>query len=400
MRRFATLVVLASLLLTGGCAAKRIGDLTTDPSFQARIATDDGWEIAVFRLPAAPPAPGAVAPAHQGTPVLLAHGTVVNRGNFLIPGSNLGQHLANQGFDVWLMEYRGDRSSVPPDESTWTRGEWTVDDIARHDVPAALDHVLKATGQDRVLWVGHSLGGVLGYISLQGDLASKISGMVAIAAPGDFSHPNDLALDALRYLGAVPKNQQLPSRNLALMARPILDREPDHPLLHAIFNANNVDEGVMLDWIPWAIENVGWGVVTQYASWIETGRLLSADGAVDYTEGMSKIRAPMLFIAGRIDHIVPPWTVRKAYDLVSSADKSYITLGVGWGTRHDYGHGGPVAGDWADEELFGRISSWLAAHANPATPPLVSPPPAPAAAPPAPALVTDPWGATGSAAPE
>jgi pimeloyl-ACP methyl ester carboxylesterase len=371
------LLTLLALLLAG-CATQRIADLSFDPHFAGRVATDDGWEIAVFRVPGSSTASSA---AHD-TPVLLAHGTVVNRGNFTIEGSNLSQFLADRGFDVWMMEYRGDRSSVPPDEATWRKGAWTVDDIAFHDVPAAIDHVLQATGRKSVLWLGHSLGGVLGYITLQGPHAAKISGMVALSAPGDFSHPNDLAKDALKFLGAVPKNQQLPSRNVALMARLVLDRDPDHPLLHSIFDANNVDEGVLLDWIPGAMENVGWGVVLQYASWIESGVLLSADGSVDYTAGLSKIRAPMLFIAGRTDHIVPPWTVRKAYDLVSSTDKQYLTLGVGWGTRHEYGHGGLVAGDWAEEELFGRIGDWLAAHAEG---------PAPASGPTS--GVSDPWGA-------
>jgi len=382
-------LLLAAALLTSGCAAKRIADLSPDPMFQARVATDDGWRIAMFRVPAAP---STASEPHHGTPVLMAHGTVVNRGNFTIEGSNLAQYLANRGFDVWLMEYRGDRSSIPPDERTWTRGAWTVDDIAQHDVPAALNHVLKTTGESRALLVGHSLGGVLGYMTLQGPQADKISGMVAISAPGDFSHPNDLAKDALHNLGAVPKNQQLPSRNVALMARPVLDREPDHPLLHAIFDVDNVDEGVLLDWIPGAMENVGWGVVTQYASWIESGVLLSADGAVDYTAGMKSIRTPMMFMVGRIDHIVPPWTVRRAHDLVSSTDKTYVTLGVGWGTRYEYGHGGPVAGDWAEEEVFVKIGDWLVAHAG-AAPPPPAPEPPPEVVAPSGTTATDPWGA-------
>jgi poly(3-hydroxyalkanoate) synthetase len=38
---------------------------------------------------------------------------------------------------------------------------WNVDDVVRYDVPAILDYVEKETGQSRVNWVGHSLGGMM-----------------------------------------------------------------------------------------------------------------------------------------------------------------------------------------------------------------------------------------------
>src|SRR5438874_1722216 len=40
-------------------------------------------------------------------------------------------------------------------------GQWNVDEMAFYDVPAVLDYVKRATGRDRVNWVGHSLGGML-----------------------------------------------------------------------------------------------------------------------------------------------------------------------------------------------------------------------------------------------
>ena len=353
------LLTLTLLTLGSGCVATRIKDPSSLDRFHRHVSTDDGWKVALFRVPPA----GAAGTEHHGTPVLLVHGTGVNRHNFGHEGSDLAGYLAGQGFDVWMLEYRADRTAVPPRASDWAKGAWTVEDFAHRDVPAALDAIQSETGHDQVLWVGHSLGGILGYIVLQGEHAQRVRGIVAIGAPGTFSHSTDQVGKVMHLKGLAPKKGQLGLRPLAKLAKGALRMAPDAPLFHMIFNADNFDTDAAAAFVSPAMENISAGVVQQYMRWAEEGRLTSADGTVDYTAGMSRVTAPALFIAGRVDQIVPPWTVRYAYDHVASPDRTWMVMGQGWGHRYDYGHGDLLVGDWVFEELFPPVGQWLIDHA-------------------------------------
>lgn len=389
MRRSLALLLLVAVF-GAGCVGSRIRNPQTLDRFDRHVTTDDGWKVALFRVKPA----GRAGEAHHGTPVLMAHGTAVNRYNFSHMGSDLAGYLAGQGFDVWLLEYRGDRTSVPPSSKDWRRGAWTVDDFAERDVPAALNAIQAETGRDEVLWVGHSLGGLLGYVVAQGPHAHRIKGMVAIGAPGTFSHANDMARKVMHLRGLAPKRGQLGFRPLSKLAKGALRMAPDAPVFHMIFNSDNFDVDAAASFVNPAMENVGAGVVRQYIRWTDEGRLVSADGARDYSAGLIAVTAPTLFVAGRVDHVVPPWTVRYAYDHVSSPDKTWMVMGRGWGHRHDYGHGDLLVGDWVFEELFPTVGSWLVEHAvTPQAPPvtLELAPPQPEGAPEQPDGV---WGPT------
>ncbi len=356
MRLLLRLVAFGLVVSALGCASSPIRDPSTLSYFHSRVATDDGWQLGLFRIA---PAEAANDRSHFGTPVVLAHGTAVNRENFLLPERALALYLAEEGFDVWLFELRGDRSSAAPDRKTWRRGQWTIDDFAHHDVPALLTAVLRETGQDQVYWVGHSLGGILGYITLQGPLRDHVAGLVTLGSPGGFAHPNRLARRAGPLMGIVGKRGHISSRGLGKLLAPFISLAPDSYLLHAIFNLEHVHYEDLVGFVGSALENMGTAAVHQYRGWVKSGRLLSADGTVDYSAGLSDVRAPTLVVAGRIDHIVPPWWVFAAYERLGSSDKTFVVLGEGWGTRADYGHGDFVLSDWATNELYPMISTWI-----------------------------------------
>ncbi len=349
-------------LLLAGCATVPTKNVEELPFFGGRVSTADGWSLAVFH---APPDPATAGLPHHGTPVLLIHGTSVNRYNYMTDGSDLVSFLASRGFDVWVPEYRGDRSSQAPDTATWRAGAWSVDDIAAYDIPAVMDLVLKETGREQLYWLGHSLGGALGYIAAQGPRSHQIAGLVTIGAPGAFPHPNRLAQRAEKNTGLLPRSGQVPTRGAAKAVLPLLDMAPDDPLLHAVYNLDNVDVPTLVDFVGLGMENIGRGMTEQYLGWMVSGRVTSLDGSVDYTAGLAKVSQPALVVAGRVDHIVPPWAVRAGYDGLASLDKSWIVMGQGWGHRHDYGHGDLLVGDFVVDELFPDIASWLEAQVSP-----------------------------------
>ena len=368
-RHGGALLLLACALLLGACASVPIRKPQTLDHFEATVRTADGWELSLFRVPPAP-GPDAVV---DGVPVILAHGTAVNRVMFLAEGSDWAAFLASRGFDVWIPEYRGDRSSKAPDRRTWKEAAWGPDDIADRDLPAVLDHVLAATGQEQVWWVGHSLGGLLGMILLQGDQADRIAGIATLGSPGEIVHIDRSAEEAHRMSALVPKRGAIPSRSMARALVPTLDLAPDDRLFHALFNLENVDPRVMVGFASAGMEDIGRGTWDQYASWLEFRHLLSVDGTRDYTHGLAGITVPALVIAGRVDHTAPAWTVLAGFDGLGSADKQFVILGQGWGLRHDYGHGDLLLGDWVEEEVLPLVAGWIEARLRGPAPPSAPP---------------------------
>ncbi len=354
--------LLGSLLLLGlaGCVAAPIRTPSALPRYHATVQTADGWSLAVFRVP---PAPGTEDLPGHGVPVFMPHGTSVNRFNYMTEGSDLAGYLSSRGYDVWVPESRGDRTSRGPD-GAYRRGEWSIDDIAERDVPAALDLVREATGQDRVWWVGHSLGGVLGYITAQGARTAQVAGLVTIGAPGAYVHPSAWAQRTSRQAAVLPKSGQIPTRGAAKALLPTLDMAPDSPLLHVVFNADNVDVPTLVGFVGQGMENIGRGMTDQVLRWLRQGAITSLDGTKDWSAGLATIQQPALVLAGRVDHIVPAWTARWGYDRLGSSDKTWRVLGVGWGQRADYGHGDLLVGANAEEEVFPLVADWLDARVS------------------------------------
>lgn len=84
-------------------------------------------------------------------PVLLVHG-IGMRAEFFRPPAlrSLVDVLMEEGWDVWLLNWRGsiDLDSIP----------WTLDDVARYDLPAAVAEITAHTGAATIKVVAHCTG--------------------------------------------------------------------------------------------------------------------------------------------------------------------------------------------------------------------------------------------------
>jgi lysosomal acid lipase/cholesteryl ester hydrolase len=75
-----------------------------------------------------------------------------------------GYMLADAGYDVWLGNYRGNTYSrnhtfLNPDAwLTHKFWDFTWDEMAKYDIPSMVEKVLEVTGQDDLLYAGHSMG--------------------------------------------------------------------------------------------------------------------------------------------------------------------------------------------------------------------------------------------------
>jgi len=153
--------------------------------------TDDGYILQMHRIPY-----GREGPSKDKRPVaFLQHGVLDSSATWVINLHNqsLAFILADQGFDVWLGNIRGNTySSNHSTLSTKDKAFWdfTFDEMAEIDLPAQLYYVLKKTGVDDLMYVGHSQGTEIAFIefSRNHELAKHINFYVALAPVARITH--------------------------------------------------------------------------------------------------------------------------------------------------------------------------------------------------------------------
>lgn len=77
---------------------------------------------------------------------------------------NMAHYLWTQGYDAWLVNYRGQGRT--PFRSGGANG-YAIDELTVSDIPAVVGKVFDSTGKHPV-WVGHSMGAAMVYGYLQG----------------------------------------------------------------------------------------------------------------------------------------------------------------------------------------------------------------------------------------
>lgn len=244
---------------------------------------DDGWRAPLFRLEAPPGA--------TGEPVVLAHGLGVNRHSLdYAEGLSLARAIRAAGFQVFLLEHRGDREAIAPPQAR----AFDVDDIATRDLPAAIDAVREETGFARVLYVGHALGGQLLYAHMAHARGDDLAAAVTLCAAVQFDRPRSGArmLPIVRAL--LPRRWSLPTRLAAKLAA------PGHRGLGEL--SGELSRGMLLH----GASDLGLGVARQALLWVERGSLCDRDDRLDYVEALAGVPTPTLVVAARSDTVCPP----------------------------------------------------------------------------------------------
>lgn len=337
----------AALLALGHHAfwTRRLAAAAPEDAPLAALA-GDGWPLSLGRRrPRGPP---------RRPPVLLCHGLSANRWMLDpgVPGRSLSAFLAGAGLDCFALDLRGHGGSRrgPPGAP-----RWTFDTYLAEDVPAALDAVRAATGEERVLWVGHSLGALLGMAACQVH-AGRVAGLVAIAGPVLLPpFPG-----AVRLL--LPAGGRF-NRLLAAMTAPLAGALP-LPMAEGIVARRNVERAVYRRLMANGIEDVPPGVFVQLRGWVREQAFRSADGARDYRAGLAACRQPALFVAAPLDRLAPPASARAGFDRWGGPKELFLAARES-GLSADYSHTDLLLGRRAPEEVFPRIRDWLLARSAP-----------------------------------
>ncbi|XP_044010331.1 lipase 3-like [Aphidius gifuensis] len=136
---------------------------------QHNVTTEDGYILTVFRILKSH---SEFSNKSVDKPaVFLLGGLPTNSDLWLClgPQRSLAMQLADEGYDVWLGNYRGTnygRSHIklsPNDKKFW---DFSFHEHGYYDVPASVDFILNITNQNSLIYIGLSMGATTIFITL------------------------------------------------------------------------------------------------------------------------------------------------------------------------------------------------------------------------------------------
>lgn len=293
------------------------------------------------------------------TPVLLIY-ALINKAYVLdlTPGFSLVEHLVNEGFDVYMLDWG---------EFEWEDRELTYADFVYDYIAPSVKRVARSAQSPDVSIIGYCMGGTMS--TMYAALFDKpiLKNLVYLAAPIDFTNAGtyDVWLKAQGYdpdriadaMELIPKsfvdwgNQMLnPMANyLGTYTR----------LWKTIEEDKSVHFWKVLN--KWAKDNVNFPGAA-YRDWIRDfyqGNKLVKNQVIlrGKRVQLQRIKANLLALVGLRDHIALPHQTAAALTYLGGNDKTYLEFPVG--------HGGLVLGETARDKVFPVLSSWLAERSDP-----------------------------------
>ena len=300
-------------------------------------------------------------------PVVLVHGLGVSSLIFAIDTieTNLLEYLFEEGYDTWLLDFRA--STALPSSAT----QFTADDVATKDIPAAITQVCGLTGCPSVQVLAHCYGATTfsmalcaGLRGVRSAVISQISthivpptinrirtglhlpdfldklGVSSLNAYTD-THENWLSVLYEKALDLYPVGERCHSpvcQRITFMYAPLYQHEQlneaTHEALHEMFGIANVR----------AFE--GLGLMTR------KGHIVAADGTESYIPHIDRMALPIAFIHGERNDCFLPESTEITYNLLcqSNGEKFYSRSVV-----PGYGHIDCIFGKNAVKDVYPLI---------------------------------------------
>ena len=327
------------------------------------VPTSDGTEVRLTRYRMGGKGPLVMAPGYGNAARAFAVDTVPK--NWV---SYLGEH----GYDVWLLDYR----ASPDLPSSWT--QFTVDDIALRDWPAAIAHVRQQTGAESVQAMGHCVGGLSLFMAIGGGLEGLRSAMFSALAGHPIPTPGNqlrawIRLASLfKALGIDGLNtdydpHSLPDRAVELLMKALPFRHIyDNPVARRIYFVygdvyqwENINRPTMEQAVPSFFGNGNITFFEHISLMIRASAARNARGEDVYLANADAFRFPMTFMTGEYNRMFVPKGLQRTYDHLRKANGSeYYTHRV----FKDYAHLDCWLGTNAERDVWPTALAELERH--------------------------------------
>jgi pimeloyl-ACP methyl ester carboxylesterase len=314
------------------------------------VTCADGWELAVWHRPA--------RAKRYAEPVILCHGLANNHRIFEFqPPLSLAVALSDAGFDTYAVDLRGCGASGRPPRGR--RAQASFDDHVLLDVPAVVQLARARSGGAKALWLGHSMGGLIGLAAADEAMQAQLQGLVTLGSPVFLSL--DTRTRVAMRLGlffGFPRRIHL--NVLARLGVPFAGLAPAS-MMAGMISAANVDPAVRRRALAHMVAPIWHGVLTQFHDWARNDAFRSRDGSVDYRQRIAAMHVPLLTVGGSADRLAPLDVVQRAHALAGSSDKTLLVDGP---DGYPYGHGDLLLGREAPLHMYAKIIAWLEKHAS------------------------------------
>ena len=301
-------------------------------------------------------------PAEQRHPIpLVLVFALMNRASILDlrPGNSFVEFMVGQGFDVYLLDWG---TPGPEDRNL------TFDDYVLTYMPRAMRKVKQASGSDEISLLGWCIGAILTtmYAALRPD--DGLKNLMLLTAPLDFSDRTCGTfvkwLDQAHFdphkivdaFGLVP-GEMLDYGAKAL--KPVENYISNYVRLWDNINDPRVVESwhAMNTWVTDLTPMPGGAYRQLIGDLFQRNRLMTGEMVLRGERvDLAHIKASVLNVVAKDDHIVPPCETAGVMPKIGSADKELLEI--------PGGHIGVMAGSAARKRTWPRIEEWLASRSG------------------------------------
>lgn len=299
-------------------------------------------------------------------PVILVHGAGVRANIFRAPvDATLVDVLVHNGFDVWLENWRAS-IDLPPNE-------WTLDDAAVLDHPAAIRTICEQTGSDSLSAVIHCQGSTSFMMSAVAGLLPEVKTILSNAVS---LHTMVPAFSAFKLNCVVPMirtfypflNPQWGLQARRLRERVLVDivrfthHECDNMVCKfasftygtgfpVLWRHENLNDAIH-EWLKQEFAHVPLTFFSQMAKCVRRGNLISLGKyqqlPEDFCAGAPRTDARFVFLTGDRNVCFLPESQRRSHDFLGRFRKGFHSLH----TFPGYGHLDVFVGKNAFRDTF------------------------------------------------
>src|SRR3954464_2553208 len=288
------------------------------------VPTSDGTEVRLTRYKFGTKGPLIMAPGYGNAARAFAIATVPK---------NWVQCLGEHGYDVWLFDYR----ASPELPGSFT--QFTVDDIAMRDWPAAVERVRAETGQDQIQAMGHCVGGLSLFMAIGGGMPGLRSATFSslaghpIPTPGNLARAHVRLATIFKLLGIKGLNTDYaPDRWDGKLIETVMKAAPfrhiyDNPVARRIYfiygdvyDYENINQPTMERAGPSFFGNGNITFFEHISLMIRASEARDRNGRNAYWGNLDAYKLPINFITGEHNKMFVPKGLQRTYDTLRRAN--------------------------------------------------------------------------------